>query len=314
MTDETEKVEGVVLISEPAALYLNERQLIAYRNHRKDIVKWLTRMGKDPEKLKGYATATAKNYASILDSFYRWAWEEQDGYTTALDHDDAEAYLREQILGDREYSSSHLHNVKLALKAYFRWRSDLDEWDPDLEIENTTSASQPKDFVTKMERKALREASLEYGTVPAYAALSPEQRSDWKKYLARRFGKAVKDVTRDDWDRANGFKYPSIIHTSLDAGLRPIEVGRAKTYWVDVENSLLRIPEDESSKNEDNWTVSLREETKDYLVRWLEERELYEKYDNTDQLWLTRHSNPYGSSSLPTFLITSVRLRGLNAI
>lgn len=112
----------------------------------------------------------------------------------------------------------------------------------------------------------------------------------------------MNEVSSDDWKKANGFKYPSIIHASLDAGLRPIEVGRAKTYWVDIENATLRIPEKESSKNEDNWTVSLREETAEYLARWLEEREMYEKYDDTDQLWLTRHGNPYTGKSLRVLL------------
>lgn len=162
--------------------------------------------------------------------------------------------------------------------------------------------SQPKDFVSEKERRKLREASLEYGTVPAYSALDPDGRDKWKLHLARRYGKAKKEVSQEDWDRANGFKYPSIVHASLDAGLRPIEVGRAKTYWVDVENAVLRIPEDESSKNEENWVVSLRQETADILGRWLLERELYEKYEDNESLWLTRHGNPYSSSSLRVLL------------
>jgi site-specific recombinase XerD len=44
--------------------------------------------------------------------------------------------------------------------------------------------------------------------------------------------------------------------------------------------------------------MSLRHDTAEYLAHWLEERELYEKYDDTDQLWLTRHGQPYQGSSL----------------
>lgn len=92
------------------------------------------------------------------------------------------------------------------------------------------------------------------------------------------------DISPDDWKKANGFKYPSIGHASLDAGLRPVEVGRVTTYWIDVENAALRIPEKESSKNKDNGTVSLRRETTEYLARWLDERKMYDKYDDTDDL------------------------------
>ncbi|PHQ38978.1 integrase [Halorubrum persicum] len=293
-----EKVEGIVLIPGPSRDYLNERQLVAYKNHRKSLIKWLTRRGKAPDKLEGYADDTAEAYASILDKFHRWAWDRKDCYTLNLDHDDADAYLEERVMADEDYSSSYLHNIKLALKAYFRFRDDTDEWDPNLKVRSSSGVSQPRNFLSADERRRLREAALEYGSVPAYAALDPDERREWKRYLARRFSKPMNEVTRDDWGRANGFKYPSIIHTALDAGLRPIEVGRARTYWVDLENSVLRIPEEESSKNADNWTVSLREETTDYLARWLEERELYEKYDDTDRLWLTRHGNPYSGSSL----------------
>lgn len=53
---------------------------------------------------------------------------------------------------------------------------------------------------------------------------------------------------------------------SLDAGLRPVKVERAKTYWVDVPNRVLRIPKDESSKNTENWIVSIQERTAEMLV------------------------------------------------
>ena len=300
---EANKYENVVLLSDPSDEYLNERQRIAYKGHRKKLAKWLLREGKDPESLKGYAEDTAKNYATILDRLYRHVWEHGGGFTLEISHDQAEDYLKEQKLSDEDYSHSHLHNVQLALKCYFRFANgEDDEWNPSFQIKSESTSRQPKDFVTLNERQQLREASLEYGTVPAYAALSPEKRSEWKNYLARRFGKAKRKVSKSDWKRANGFKYPSIVNASLDAGLRPIEVGRAKTYWVDVENALLRIPADESSKNEDNWNVSLRQETAEYLGRWLQERELYDKYDDTDALWLTRHENPYSSSALSLLL------------
>lgn len=290
-----DKVEGIVLIPDPSRDFLNERQLVAYESHRREFLKWLARQGKNPDALEGYAHDTAKNYASIIDKFHRYVWEKHN-YTLDSGHDAAEDYLRSMVMADDEYSRSHLYNVKLALIAYFRYRNN--EWDPDITISSSSGVSQPQDFLSDDERTALREAALEYGTVPAYSALEPEERTEWKHLLARRYGKPASEVSQEDWNRANGFKYPSLIHTALDAGLRPIEVSRAQTYWVDVENSVLRIPEDESSKNEDNWTVSLRRETAEYLVRWLEERELYEKYEDTDHLWLTRHSNPYGGSSL----------------
>lgn len=34
-----EKVEGIVIITDPSRDYLNERQLIAYKNHRADYIK-----------------------------------------------------------------------------------------------------------------------------------------------------------------------------------------------------------------------------------------------------------------------------------
>ena len=89
-----------------------------------------------------------------------------------------------------------------------------------------------------------------------------------------------------------------MVWASLDAGLRPIEVERARTTWVDVDNAVLRIPREESSKNDGNWTVSLQEQTAKALDRWMVEREQYDLYDDMDKLWLTRFGNPYRTKSL----------------
>lgn len=307
------KVEGIVLLSEPSEKAVNERQKIAYQNHREQLIEWLANEGKEPEKLKGYAHHTAKNYATIIDKLHRWVWDENDGYTLEISHDEGEAYLKEQALSDEDYSDSHLHNIQLAIKTYFRFiNGEEDEWEPTFTIESSSGAVQPKNYVTLEERQALREAVLEYGSVPAYAALSPEKRDEWKTHIARRFGKPKNQVSERDFKKANGFKYPTIVNTSLDAGLRPIEVGRAKTYWLDLENSMLRIPADESSKNEDNWSVSLKHETAEYLGLWLKERELYTKYDDTEQLWLTRHGNPYSGSSLTVLLDNLCEIAGID--
>lgn len=292
------KVEGVVLIHGPVREALTERQLVAYRGHRESFIDWLAHEGKDPDSLEGYSLETYKTYANIVCKFHRTVWEDEE-YTLSLTHDHADQYITDLVRCD-QYSESHLHNTRLALKAYFRYKEN--EWESPVTISNSETAANPKEFVTREERSALRDAVLEYGSVPAYAALSPEKRTDWKRELARRFGKPMTEISREDWDRANGYKYPSIVYVSLDAGLRPIEVARARTSWFDTQTATLTIPMNDAAKNTENWRVSLREDTAEFAKRWMEERRLYEKYDDTDRMWLTRHGNPYRSGALQVLL------------
>lgn len=106
---------------------------------------------------------------------------------------------------------------------------------------------------------------------------------------------------REHEDRS--WKFTSLVWVSLDAGLRPVEVGRARTSWCDTDNNVLRIPREESSKNEGNWTVALTERTSMALDRWLKERHEHPRYDDNDRLWLTRRGNRYGSNQLRRLLI-----------
>lgn len=300
---EREKLRGIVIIPEPSDETLNQRQRVAYKGHREKLINWLAVEGKDPDALDGYAYDTYYVFCNILDQWFRWMWEE-DGFTLSPTHSHAETFLRDRIRSPKDYSSTHLNNARDALVAYFRFAGE--PWDPDVTISSDSSAHQPRDFLSQDERRAIRAAVLEYDTIPSYAALDPDERDEWKGYLARRFKKPKDEVSREDWERINGFKYPSMVCTGLDAGLRPVEMDRARTYWVDIENSALRIPVDDSSKNEDNWTVPITQETTEYLARWMEQRELYDKYDDTDRLWLTRHGNPYRSKALQ-MLIDNLR-------
>jgi integrase len=162
--------------------------------------------------------------------------------------------------------------------------------------------SQPRDFLTKEERTRVRESALEYGSVPSYSSLTPPERDRWRAHLAQRFDKPKEDVGPADWDRANGYKIPSLVWTSLDAGLRPVEVERAKPSWVDVDSCALRIPKADSAKSHEHWVVGLTERTAEMLGKWLEQRKTYSKYDGREELWLTREGNPYQTSSLRRLL------------
>lgn len=97
--------------------------------------------------------------------------------------------------------------------------------------------------------------------MPNYKSLPPDARDRWRQYLAQQFEKLKAEVSPADCDRANGWMIPSLVGASLDCGLRPIEVERARTSWVDVDNRRPRIPVRDSAKNRDNWTVSLTDRT-----------------------------------------------------
>ena len=292
-------LDEIRVVTNSSKEYLNQRQLLDYRSQREACLQWLLTFGKNPERADGYARQTVKSRANRMDRFYRWVWDDKEGYTANVTHDYADAYLRH--LAQQDKSNVHKSNCRKALQMLFKWRHHehgLPEWDPTLSFSTTSSAANPRDYLTREERSKIREAVLEYGSIPSYTDLSPTERERWKAYLAQRFDKPKSDVTPADWERANGWKYPSLVWVSLDAGLRPIEVERAVTSWVDLDNRVLRIPKEQSSKNYDNWLVGLQQRTVDVLKRWLRERENYDKYEDTETLWLTREANPYQTTAL----------------
>lgn len=291
-------------VTEPVEAQLSPRKLTDYREYKENLLRWLSAVGKNPTQREGYADETVRNVTYHTDRFYRWRWDETDRYSTGITPDEADDYLESLIFSAEEYSDSYLHTAQKCLKRVFKFwnhqRGKDYEWDSAYSF--SISQHAPKDFLTREERQSIRDAALEHGSIPAYTGVTPEERDRWKALLAQRFEKPKSEITRADWDRANGWKVPSLVWTSLDTGLRPIEVERAKTYWVDTGNKVLRIPKEESSKNEGNWTVAISDRTAEALDRWLQERENYSEYADTDALWLTKYGNPYGSHSLRRLL------------
>jgi integrase len=197
----------------------------------------------------------------------------------------------------------------------YKWRQHrrgADKWKPEIAFSRTNQSTTPRDYLTRRERTMIRDASLEYGSIPSRSNTFGEERDKWDRYLAQHFEKPKEEVTPEDWERANGWKIPSLVGASLDAGLRPIEVERARTTWVDVESGVLRIPKEESSKNSENWVVGLQDQTVEMMGRWLDQRATIDKYDDTDALWLTRQSNPYQSASLRKILHRLSEIAGIS--
>lgn len=303
------------LTTEKSREILNKKQLNHYKNWRKRFLQWLGAEGKDPEKAKGYAPDTIVKTAYRTDTFMQYVWRESGGYTLQVEPAHAELYIEEEIVyADQDYSNGHKDNTTKSLQRLFKWldfTGEGEKWEPSRTFSSGT-ASSPREFLTKSERADIREAALEYGSIPGYNDLTPEDRDRWKSHLAQRFSKPKSEVVPEDWKRANGYKFVSLTWTSLDAGLRPIEVERAKVSWVDVENQRLVIPKEDSAKSDEIWRVSLRSDTTDMLAKWIEERSMYDKYEDTEHLWLTRESNPYQSSSLQYLLENLCEIAGID--
>lgn len=293
------RVDELTLVTQPAKNELNRRQILDYRSQREDCLDWLLTAGKNPENSEGYAFQTVSNRAYRMDMFYRWVWNQEGRYTANITHAHADGWL--EYLSRLDKSNAHKDNCRKAVQMLYKWKQfnyGLAEWSPEISFSTNNGTTAPRDYLTREERSKVREAALEYGSVPGYSDLSPDARSRWKAYLAQRFEKPKSAVEPADWDRANGWKIPSLVWVSLDTGLRPIEVERAVTTWVDTDNGVLRIPKEDSSKNAGNWLVSLQDRTAEILTRWLRERETYPAYDETDALWLTRQGNRYQSATL----------------
>jgi integrase len=298
---DAEPPDGVPIVHDIDRNHLNRLQIEDYRDHRQRVLSWLAREGKSPSEAKGYSESVVENTAYRLSRIHRWVWENV-GYTATLTHDHADAFV--DWIRHKDWSDENKNQYTKALKRYFAWRTEeqgVDEWEPDETYTPTQTAHHARDYLSLDERQQIRDAALEYASIPSYDYVSAAERDRWKAHLAQRFEKPKSSVTRDDWEKAISWKVPSLVSTGLDAGLRPIEVERAKVSWVDVQNAVLRIPKEDDSKDTsggENWTVSLREDTARHLQRWLDERATRSRYNDTDCLWLTSHENPYGSDSL----------------
>lgn len=300
-------IDDITIVPDKTKELLNEKQYVDYQNYQEKLIRWLLSVGKNVDKAEGYSKHTIKTAVYQIDKFHRFVWSElTDGYTRQFTTDHADRFMNH--LATTEWKQSYKSSLQKSVKREFKYRSialKKDPWDPTFNFHDQSGTHQPRDYLTGEERGAVREAAMDFRSIPSYNNLTPEERDEWKAHLAQRFEKPKKDVSKKDWERANSWKIASLVWTSLDTGLRPIEVERAVVRWVDIENQVLRIPKEESSKNRDNWVVAIQDRTAQALEKWLKEREQYDRYEGSDNIWLTRKGNPYNSNSL-AYLIRQI--------
>lgn len=289
------RIDEGTLITEPTEQMLNKRQLLDYWTHRRKCLEWLLAAGKDPETTEGDAFQTVADRAYRMDVFYRWVWEQEDRYTTNVTHNHDNDWLYHSAHPDK--SNAHKDNCLKALQMLSKWR----EYEHNFPRVNQNFHS-PRKVVRQLPATTLqnprenRFVKLHWNTVqlPDIRICHHRSAHGGEHILhndLRNQGQQSKaEISQSDWSRKNSWKILSLIWVSLDAGLRPIEVERAVTSWVDIENSVLRIPKEE--KNYDHWIVGLKDKTSDILSRWLSERNVGKKYDNINRLWLTREDTP----------------------
>ncbi|QSG07636.1 tyrosine-type recombinase/integrase [Halapricum desulfuricans] len=199
------KVDGIVLVTEDAQEFLNPKQEITYREHRRELAEWMLSLGKNPSKAEVYSYTTAKNRMNRLDIFYRFIWDRKGRYIQDLTTDHADTWMR--WLARQDYKESTKCHYQKAARTLFKWkrhaRGSDTEWDPEIEYSDPSTNYQPRDYLTRQDRRRLREAAMEYGSVPHYNSVAPEERDRWKTYLAQRLQKPKDEVTKQDWNREN---------------------------------------------------------------------------------------------------------------
>ncbi len=298
---DSELPDGIPLVHNVDEQHLNRLQREDYRDHRREVLTWLCHEGKSPEEGKGYSSSVVENTAYRLSKIHRWIWEREQ-YTARIAPEHADAFIAE--LKQRDWTDENKNQYVKALKRYFAWREHekgAEEWEPEQTYTPGQQTHHARDYLTLDERQQIRDAALDYASTPSYDYVTGEERDRWKAHLAQRFETPKNEIGREEWEQATSWKIPSLISAGLDAGLRPVEVERARVSWVDVANAVLRIPKEQDSKSTsggENWTVSIREDTARHLERWISERDTRAKYDRRDELWLTSHENPYGSDAL----------------
>lgn len=276
-----------------------------YEDFKRGFMEWLLTEGKNTYKKNGYSESTVEQTHYKVDEAYRWKWDREEEYTTTLTPEEATELL-DFMMRKTTHPDRYIYGFEKSLRRLFKYfREELnrpvDEWEHDIPIKKSEGSSDHiKDKFYPTEMNVLYEAALAEYSLPSYhnKNLTSEQRDSLKSLVAQRLGKKKDDVGPEDFKEASSWKVPSMIAACSDTGLRPIEVGRVKVNWFDLENNLMIVPAEESTKNRENWECWLSEKTANAISRWLEERKRYSEYRDTQKVWLTRNGNPYQSRAL----------------
>jgi integrase len=285
---------------------LSPRAYADFESRMEEFIDWLLSRGKNPRRRKGYSAKTTRSTVKKVDMAFRWKWKRVGQYSREFTPEDADEFL-EYLDWNTDHKDTTLYIYVKCLKRLFKFERHVMEndyeWECDLKLSQQNAAV--RDHFRRDEFGKLYEAALGHGTVRSYHSCTPEERDQMKIVLAQRFEKPKREVGPEDFERANGWKVPSIVSVCLDVGFRPVEVGRAKTSWftpVMFGENELDIPREEATKNDQNWSPVLSNRTVTAVRNWLEERRSYDKYEDTDAMWLTKYGNPYESSSLNRIL------------
>lgn len=290
------------LVTGPTREQLNEispRHVNDYEDFKASYVGWFLNIGKTPNKGEGYSPKTVQQISMKTDQMLRYFWKVAGSYTTSVDYDDADELMKSVERGD--WGNANVLTFKKTVKRYFKWlkhEKDTDYTDWNCPISVSEKERTQRDYFRRHEFEHLYTATLSHGSVKNYGECTPDERDAFKAVLAQRYEMPKEEVGRDQFSRANSWKIPSLIATTLDVGLRPVEIGNAKVSWVNLADKTIDIPAKEATKSDNDWKCSISSKTARSLRRWLDERSAYAKYDGVENLWLNRIGNPYQSNSL----------------
>jgi site-specific recombinase XerD len=280
----------------------------AVEDHLSDFHDWLTRKGKNPARRKPLSEAVSKNYHDRIDQIYRFILDRvQQPGMTVLTREHADQFVewldRNKIRkqnGD-EYSETSKRKFTNALQKYFEWQHDRnaieEPWEP--RVIFTDGDHESADKLSFEERWLIRDAAMDYGSLPAYHETDPDERDRVNGLVAQRLGKPKAEVTNRDWTRADtSTKIGSLIAVALETGMIPVEIAEARLSWFDENRDIIKIPNEYAAKDRPTTELPVTEDTGECVSQWIQERRHYEKYDGTNRLWLNEHGNPYNSKNL----------------
>lgn len=133
-------------------------------------------------------------------TFDEWLWDHVNQYKIPPTQNGASAYLQKIALSDQSRTSKG--KIQEDLRRYSVWlqhKYGQDEWEFEWSFDGSgQSSAQPQDFLTVEERRMIRQAALNRGSIPNRDSLDQENRHQWDGYIAQLLDKPGDEVSPED--------------------------------------------------------------------------------------------------------------------